>query len=168
MGSNNLPSARDLHSWNSWQREPLHSKMNKMNRYIRKSLCISISGNVNPFIWKLKTLVSVCNSLVTFIDITTGIFPSTFLRPVNESKNSILNWVKKLNLFHLTPLVNLTWKFPIKLENSKKNYCHCRQTMYKLSFCCQKESCKCIFQWTARLKFQKFYSDTHHGETSRT
>ena len=29
----------------------------------------------------------------------TGIFPSTFLQPVNCSKNSILNWVLKLNLF---------------------------------------------------------------------
>ena len=31
-----------------------------------------------------------------------GIFPSTFLQPVNGSKNSILNWVMKLNLFMCT------------------------------------------------------------------
>ena len=29
----------------------------------------------------------------------TGIFPNTFLQLVNDSKNSILNWVIKLNLF---------------------------------------------------------------------
>ena len=28
-----------------------------------------------------------------------GFYPSTFLQPVNGSKNSILNWVLKLNLF---------------------------------------------------------------------
>ena len=28
----------------------------------------------------------------------TGIFPNTFLQPVNSSKSSILNWVMKLNL----------------------------------------------------------------------
>ena len=30
-----------------------------------------------------------------------GIFPSTFLQTVNNSKNSILNWVIKLNLMQL-------------------------------------------------------------------
>ena len=28
-----------------------------------------------------------------------GIFPNTFIQPVNGSKNSILNWVMELNLF---------------------------------------------------------------------
>ena len=44
-----------------------------------------------------------------------GIFQSTFLQPVNGSKNSILNWVMKHNLFNLIFLVNFSLKLPIKL-----------------------------------------------------
>ena len=43
-----------------------------------------------------------------------GIFPSTFLQPVSCSKNSILNWVMKINLFHLTLLVNFFFETPHK------------------------------------------------------
>ena len=46
--------------------------------------------------------------------ILADIFSSTFVQPVNGSKNSILNWVKKLNLFHLALLVYFSSKLPIK------------------------------------------------------
>ena len=46
-----------------------------------------------------------------------GIFPSTFLQPVNSSQNSILNWVMKLNLlcvlFFEKPLKNFPLCSPI-------------------------------------------------------
>ena len=35
------------------------------------------------------------------LEVRAGIFSSTFLLPVNGSKNSILNWVFKLNLFFI-------------------------------------------------------------------
>ena len=42
-------------------------------------------------------------------------FLSTFPQPVNNSKNSILNWVMKLNLFKLNLQVNFSSKLSIKL-----------------------------------------------------
>ena len=51
-----------------------------------------------------------------------GIFPITFLQLVNGRKNSILNRVIKLNLI----------KLHMKLYISKKNCCHCRQTISRL------------------------------------
>ena len=42
-----------------------------------------------------------------------GIFPSTFVQLINRSKNSILNWVLKLNLFMFFEFFFLFWK-PLK------------------------------------------------------
>ena len=44
---------------------------------------------LESFLWRTKV----------FLFILSGIFPSTFLQPVNGSKNSILNWVMKLSPF---------------------------------------------------------------------
>ena len=55
-------------------------------------------------------------------------FPSTFLQPINGRKNSILNWVIKLNLI----------KLPMKFYSSKKHCCRCRQMMCRLCFCIQR------------------------------
>ena len=55
---------------------------------------------------------------------TTGIFSSTFLLPVNESKNSILNWVFKLNLFFIR--FSKTWVIKIHEKwNYNANYSIC-------------------------------------------
>ena len=44
--------------------------------------------------------ISIIDLLFSLLALNkSGIFPSTFLQPVNGSKNSILNWVMKLNLF---------------------------------------------------------------------
>ena len=61
-----------------------------------------------------------------------GIFPSTFLQPVNDHKNSILNWVIELNLI----------KLPMKFYSSKKNCCHCRQMICRLCLYSQRECWK--------------------------
>ena len=67
-----------------------------------------------------------CNSYFHFG--LSGIFPSTFVQPVNSRKNSILNWVIKLNLI----------KLPMKFYSSQKNCCRCRQTMCRLCLCNQR------------------------------
>ena len=52
-----------------------------------------------------------CNCYFSF----SGIFPSTFLQPVNGSKNSILNWViMKLNLFMLFLFFLFCFETPLK------------------------------------------------------
>ena len=44
--------------------------------------------------------ISIIDLLFSLLALNkSGIFPSTFLQLVNGSKNSILNWVMKLNLF---------------------------------------------------------------------
>ena len=69
----------------------------------------------------------VCNCYFDFR--VSDIFPSTFLKLVNGRKNSILNWVIKLNLK----------KLPIKFFSSKKNCWCCRKMMCRLCFCSQRE-----------------------------
>ena len=67
---------------------------------------------------------------------SSGIFSSTFLQPVNGSKNSILNWVLKLNLFISSKaLKDFLFYSPIHLSDS----CSSR---------------KCIFQWSGDLNFK--------------
>ena len=86
-----------------------------------------------------------------------GIFPSTFLQPVNGYKNSILNWVIKLSLI----------KLPMKFYSFQKNCCCCRQTMRRLCFYSQRERWKQIFQQYGDLKLKKFCFGAHLGSNSR-
>lgn len=77
--------------------------------------------------------------------IITGILTSTFLKPVNGSKKSILNWVMKLNAFMCAIFfLQNPWKsfhsnhwFFLLLE---------LQTTYKLYFCNQMECWQYIFR----------------------
>ena len=41
-------------------------------------------------------------------------FLSSFVQTINDSKNSVSNWVMKLNIFHLTLLVNFSSKLFFK------------------------------------------------------
>ena len=85
-----------------------------------------------------------------------GFFPSTFLQPINGRKNSILNWVIKLNLI----------KLPMKFYSSKKHCWRCRQMMCRLCFCILRGCRKYIFQQYGDLKFKKFNFGAHLGSTS--
>ena len=68
-------------------------------------------------------LVSVLTDIVFFISTPSpGIFPGTFLQLANSSKDSILNWLMKLNLFMFffffvfeTPLKYFSFYSPIFL-----------------------------------------------------
>ena len=71
-----------------------------------------------------------CNCYFHFV--LSGIFPNTFLQPVSCPKNSILNWVIKLNLI----------KRPMKFYSSKKNCCHCRQTTCRRPCFCSQRECR--------------------------
>ena len=71
-----------------------------------------------------------CNCYFDFV--LSGIFPNTFLQPVSCPKNSILNWVIKLNLI----------KRPMKFYSSKKNWCHCRQTTCRRPCFCSQRECR--------------------------
>ena len=67
---------------------------------------LSINPSANVFVFGD---FNICHkdslSYSGWTDRPAGIFPSTFRNPENGSKNSILNWVIKLNLL----------KFPMKL-----------------------------------------------------
>ena len=95
-----------------------------------------------------------CNCYLHFV--LSGIFRSIFLQRVKDRKNSILNWVIKLNFI----------KLPLEFFNSKKNCCCCRQTMCRLCLCSQRELWKPIFQQYGDLKLKKYHFGAHLGSTS--
>ena len=61
--------------------------------YLYLVLCNTCENNFN------STHLKLILNCMWFCFLRAGIFPSTFLQPVNSSKNWILNWVMKLNLF---------------------------------------------------------------------
>ena len=90
-----------------------------------------------------------------------GFFPSSSLQPVNCCKNSVLNWVMKLNLlsqiplkiFPLYSLIILTlWFRYLETRNSKIR---------------RKTQEKCISQWTANLNFKNFLFSVYHVQAAK-
>ena len=90
-----------------------------------------------------------------------GFFLSNSLQAVNGCKNSVLNWVMRLNLLTQTPLkifpfyslIILTlWFRYLQTRNSKIP---------------RKTEEKCISQWTANLNFKNFLFSVYHGQTAK-
>ena len=86
-----------------------------------------------------------------------GFFPSNSLQPVNGCKNSILNWVMKLNLLTLNP-----WKLfhSIHLLFLLFDFDTYKHETLKFQE-------KCISQWTANLNFKNFLLSVYHGQTAK-
>ena len=81
-----------------------------------KLLGVQIDDKLNFNLHITKICRSASNQLYTLIRLQmflnfeekktlTGFYPSTFLQPINGSKNSILNWVLKLNLFNTIQVI---------------------------------------------------------------
>ena len=81
----------------------------------------------NLFKGKTSTVTKL-NSIKDFFQ--SRIFPSTFLQPVNGKKNSILNWVMKLNLFMCLQLNPFFFVF----ETSLKDFPFCSPILLTLWF----------------------------------
>ena len=119
-----------------------------------------------------------------------GIFPSTFLQPVSGSKNSILNWVMKLNLlvfffFFFFCFWNTLERFFILFTYSSyslvqilinlhegKLYVSFYSTFFqnfpKNSKIPRKIQEKWIFQQSLDLNFKHFSFSVYHGATLRS
>ena len=82
-----------------------------------------------------------------------GIFPSTFLQPVNSSKNSILNWIIKLNLFMYIFFVKPLKDFPVYLLILLTLWLRYLQTRTKAN--CMYLSCQLFRTHHKTLKFQQ-------------
>ena len=81
-----------------------------------KLLGVQIDDKLNFNLHITKICRSASNQLYTLIRLQmflnfeekktlTGFYPSTFLQPIYGSKNSILNWVLKLNLFNTIQVI---------------------------------------------------------------
>ena len=81
-----------------------------------KLLGVQIDDKLNFNLHITKICRSASNQLYTLIRLQmflnfeekktlTDFYPSTFLQPINGSKNSILNWVLKLNLFNTIQVI---------------------------------------------------------------
>ena len=125
---------------------------------------------------KKKSLTSNLRILRQFMGNSwchTSIFQSTSLQPVNGSKNSILNWVMKLNLFMFfflfvfkTPLkdfpcypsiiLTLQLRYLQKCKNESCMYVS-SQLFFKTPHETLKFQEKFIFLQTAELNLKKFF-----------
>ena len=92
-----------------------------------------------------------------------GIFPSTFPQPVNGSKNSILNWVIKLNLLMCFFLGNTLERFSIAFCYSN-SLVQTITNMHKGKLYVRNLK-KCIFQQSTDLNFEDFPFGVYHGTT---
>ena len=110
------------------------------------------------------------------LQLDTGIFPSTFLQLANRSKNSILNWVIKLNLFmcffffFLKPWkifhsINLLFLLFSQVQIKESCMYLSSQRFFKTPHKTIKFQEKCIFQRSADLKFKNFPFRIHNGAT---
>ena len=79
----------NTHMANHWSHNQLPSFVMSLHWY--KFQLHTMSG-----FWYL---VCIYLCVTVGVSVWSGILPSTFLQSVNGSKNSILNWVMKLNLF---------------------------------------------------------------------
>ena len=107
-----------------------------------------------PFAFEISQYLFLCCH-------PSGFFPSSSLQPVNGCKNSVLNWVMKLNLLSQTPLkifpfyslIILTlWFRYLQTQNSKIR---------------RKTQEKCISQWIANLNFKNFLFSVYHVQTAK-
>ena len=134
-----------------------------------------------PFLYWLFTLFLKFKTKPLQANI--GIFPSTFLRPVNGSKNSILNWIMKLShVFFLFLVVEISLRdFPLYLPIILTLWFRYLQTcinkncMFLVNFSSKlslkpwnykiprKILEKCIFQWFADVNLKNFPFSVCHG-----
>ena len=78
-----------------------------------------------------------------------GFFPSNSLLPVNGCKNSVLNWVMKLNLFTQTPSKNFPF-YSLIILTLWFRYLQTRSSKIP-----RKTQEKCISQWLGHLHANK-------------
>ena len=119
-------------------------------------------SQINHVVWKVKTSKIIPQAFSKFE--TAGVFPNIFLLPLFGGKNSMFNWVSKLN--PLSFIISVT-HIPLELSrfyfpNTVSNRKALQRRIYFQCFLLW----KCVFQQSSKCRGEKCLQPflNHHGD----